>query len=106
MCTLNAAGTETPDAGASAQGSAGPPELSALMEADFMTLTGLNRPVTLHVKLFGAACLPLSFAQPPADRLALEIRFQFPVSSTFHRLSLYPWAINFISQIHIVLSPS
>ena len=75
-----------PDAGWSVQGSAGPPELPALTEADFMALTGLNHAVTLHTKLFSATGLPVSFAQQPADRLALGISFQFPVSSTFHRL--------------------
>lgn len=92
-----------PGAGQSGQGSAGRPELSAHVAADLTALTGLNHDVTLHTGVLRTTGLPLSSAQPPADRLALEIRFQFPISSTFHRLSLYPWVINFISKIHIVL---
>lgn len=69
-----------------------------------MALTGLNLSATLHTNLFSTTGLPLGFAQQPADRLALGIWFQFPVSTTFHRLSLCPWAINFISKIRAVLS--
>lgn len=104
LCILTQKAQRPPDAGQWVQSSVGPPELSALMETDFMMLTGLNHAVTLHMKLLSTTRCPLSFAQQPADMLALEIWFQFPVSFTFHRFSLYPWAINFISKIRTVIS--
>lgn len=94
----------SPHAGQLVQGSAGPPELSTLMEAHFMTLTGLNHAVTPSKET-------IQHYRPPPQVLLnnqqtgwhLEYGFS-SVSSTFHRHSLYPWAINFISKKHIVLS--
>lgn len=88
----------SPHAGQLVQGSAGPPELSTLMEAQFMTLTGLNHALTPSKETIQ------HYRSPPQvllnnQQTGWHLEYGFSsVSSTFHRHSLYPWAINFISK--------
>lgn len=67
------------------------------MDAGFMTPPGLNPPVTQQ-----HSRPPCGFCSAPSRQAGTWNMVSIPCSSTFHRLSLYAEAVNFIFKIHTV----